>query len=53
MIYQRTIAESVKVTGIGIHSGLKVTMRIHPAEADSGIVFKRTDIPGSIALKQR
>lgn len=51
MIYQRTIAESVKVAGIGIHSGLKVTMVIHPAEADHGMVFVRTDLKDSKPIK--
>ena len=51
MFYQRTIAKKVDVTGIGIHSGKKVTMTLHPAEADSGIQFKRTDIPNAEVLK--
>ncbi len=51
MIYQRTLAKEVKVTGIGLHSGRKVTMRISPADADFGIQFQRTDIPGSKAMK--
>lgn len=51
MLYQRTIAKSVSITGIGIHSGKKVTMNLHPADADFGIQFIRTDIPGSTPLK--
>ncbi len=51
MIYQRTLAKEVKVTGIGLHSGRKVTMRISPADADFGIQFQRTDIPGSKAMR--
>ena len=51
MLNQRTIAKKVKVTGIGIHSGKKVTLTLHPAEADFGIQFKRTDIPGAETLK--
>ena len=51
MFYQRTIAKKVDVTGIGIHSGKKVTMTLHPAEADYGIQFKRTDIPNAEVLK--
>ncbi len=51
MFYQRTIAKKVDVTGIGIHSGKKVTMTLHPAEADFGIQFKRTDIPNAEILK--
>jgi UDP-3-O-[3-hydroxymyristoyl] N-acetylglucosamine deacetylase len=51
MIYQRTLADSVKVAGIGIHSGLKVSMTLHPAEADTGIVFLRSDNPGAAPIK--
>lgn len=51
MIYQRTLAKEVKVTGIGLHSGRKVTMRVQPAEADYGFQFKRTDIPGSLPMR--
>lgn len=51
MLYQRTIAKSVSITGIGIHSGKKVTLTLHPAEADFGIQFLRTDIPGAEKLK--
>ena len=51
MLNQRTLAKKVSVTGIGIHSGKKVTMTLHPADVDFGIQFKRTDIPGSEILK--
>jgi UDP-3-O-[3-hydroxymyristoyl] N-acetylglucosamine deacetylase len=51
MIYQRTISKEVKVTGIGIHSGKKVTLRLFPAEADSGIQFRRCDIENSKVIK--
>lgn len=51
MLYQRTLAKSVTVTGIGIHSGRKVTMVLHPAEADSGICFKRVDLPNAPVLR--
>ncbi|HXH32077.1 MAG TPA: UDP-3-O-acyl-N-acetylglucosamine deacetylase [Bacteriovoracaceae bacterium] len=51
MIYQRTLSKEVKVTGIGLHSGKKVTLKLNPAEADSGIQFIRTDIPNSRPMK--
>lgn len=51
MLYQRTLAKSVSVTGIGIHSGKKVTMKLHPAPADHGVQFKRTDLPQAEILK--
>lgn len=51
MLYQRTIAKKVEVTGIGIHSGKKVTLTLHPAEADFGIQFRRTDLMDAEPLK--
>lgn len=47
MIYQRTLAKEVQVTGIGLHSGKKVTLKLYPANADTGVVFRRVDIEGS------
>ncbi|HTH15466.1 MAG TPA: UDP-3-O-acyl-N-acetylglucosamine deacetylase [Magnetospirillum sp.] len=47
---QRTLKTAIGCTGVGLHSGAKVTMVLHPAEADSGIVFKRTDIAGRGAI---
>ena len=43
MVKQRTIKTSVKVTGVGLHSGEKVTLGLRPAPANSGIVFCRVD----------
>jgi len=42
-VFQRTIAEKVTCTGIGLHTGAPVELALHPARADSGIVFERTD----------
>jgi UDP-3-O-[3-hydroxymyristoyl] N-acetylglucosamine deacetylase len=46
MIYQRTISNTTKVTGIGIHSGKRVSMKLIPADNDTGIRFIRVDLPG-------
>ena len=51
MIYQRTLAKEVKVTGIGLHSGKKVTMKLIPQDVDFGIQFIRTDILNSKPMK--
>lgn len=51
MLYQRTLSKKIEVTGIGIHSGRKVTLSMHPAEADFGIQFRRVDLPGAAPLK--
>ncbi|MBF0300777.1 MAG: UDP-3-O-acyl-N-acetylglucosamine deacetylase [Oligoflexia bacterium] len=47
MLYQRTLAKKVKVTGIGLHSGLKVSLTIHPADSGTGICFRRIDMASS------
>ncbi len=44
---QTTLRDSVTLTGIGIHSGLPVTLTIHPAEIDCGIRFLRSGVDGS------
>ena len=41
MFHQRTIAEKVTCTGLGLHSGAPVQLTLHPASADTGIVFVR------------
>jgi UDP-3-O-[3-hydroxymyristoyl] N-acetylglucosamine deacetylase len=42
--YQHTVAGPAGVSGIGLHTGVKVNMRLTPAPANTGIVFKRTDL---------
>ena len=42
---QRTIYGVTQCTGVGVHSGKEVTLRLRPAPADHGIVFIRTDLP--------
>lgn len=44
MIQQKTIAAEVSYTGIGLHSGVAVNMKLRPAPVDTGIVFIRTDL---------
>lgn len=41
----RTLAKSVELTGVGLHGGQSVTMNVIPADARTGIVFERTDVP--------
>lgn len=47
---QHTLKNSIYCSGIGLHSGAKVAMSLHPADPDSGIVFKRGDLTGAEAL---
>jgi UDP-3-O-[3-hydroxymyristoyl] N-acetylglucosamine deacetylase len=44
MVKQRTLKNAVSVTGVGLHSGKKVTLGLRPAPANSGIVFRRVDV---------
>ncbi len=48
IIKQRTIKKPVEVSGIGLHSGKKVSMTFKPAPANTGIVYFRTDLPNKI-----
>ena len=50
MLRQRTLKSTIRATGVGLHTGLKVTMVLRPAPIDSGIIFCRTDLPGSPAV---
>jgi UDP-3-O-[3-hydroxymyristoyl] N-acetylglucosamine deacetylase len=45
MVGQRTLKNSIRATGVGLHTGKKVLMTLRPAPADTGIVFRRTDLP--------
>ena len=44
MQFETTLQRAVEVSGIGLHSGVPVNLRITPAPAGSGIVFRRTDL---------
>ncbi len=46
LFYQHTVANQITCAGIGLHNGLEVNLTIKPAPANTGIVFKRTDLPG-------
>lgn len=43
---QRTIARETVVRGVGFLTGADVTVRFHPAKAETGVVFVRGDLPG-------
>lgn len=43
---QTTIGDSVQLVGIGVHSGKRVSMTLHPADPNTGIVFLRTELLG-------
>jgi UDP-3-O-[3-hydroxymyristoyl] N-acetylglucosamine deacetylase len=45
-VLQKTLKSSIHCSGIGLHGGDKISMSLHPADIDTGIVFRRTDIRG-------
>jgi UDP-3-O-[3-hydroxymyristoyl] N-acetylglucosamine deacetylase len=51
MLRQRTIKAGIKATGIGLHTGKKVTMSLRPAPVDAGIVFRRVDLGTGADIK--
>jgi len=51
MTLRRTIAHEVSTSGIALHSGVPVTMRLSPAPAGHGIVFRRADIGADIPAR--
>ena len=46
VVNQRTLKSSISCSGVGLHSGEKVSLTLNPADTGTGIVFKRTDIAG-------
>jgi UDP-3-O-[3-hydroxymyristoyl] N-acetylglucosamine deacetylase len=44
VLKQRTLSNSIRASGVGLHSGEKVNMTLRPAAKDTGIIFRRLDI---------
>ncbi|MDH4133972.1 MAG: UDP-3-O-acyl-N-acetylglucosamine deacetylase [Gammaproteobacteria bacterium] len=51
MIKQRTLKNTIRATGVGLHTGEKIYLTLHPAPANNGIVFRRTDLATPIEIK--
>ena len=45
MLKQRTIQSLTKAVGVGLHSGQRVELTLRPAQPETGIVFRRIDLP--------
>ena len=45
MLKQRTLKTVIRASGVGLHGGVKVNMTLRPAAPDTGIVFRRVDLP--------
>jgi len=50
MTYQRTLARTVTISGIGLHSGARINMTLRPAEAGTGIIFHRIDGQQTVSI---
>ncbi len=53
MTQQRTLKNTIRATGVGLHSGDKVYMTLRPAPADHGIVFRRVDLEPAVEVPAR
>lgn len=53
MVGQRTLRNVIRASGVGLHTGQRILMTVHPAPADSGIVFCRTDLTPQACVPAR
>ncbi len=49
-VFQKTLKTTIGCTGVGLHSGVRVAMKLHPAPTGTGIIFKRVDLIGGGAV---
>jgi len=50
MLRQRTVKNTIRASGVGLHSGEKIFLTLKPAPVDTGIVFSRTDLEPPVDL---
>ena len=53
MLKQRTLKKAINATGVGLHNGEKVTLTLRPAAPNTGIIFKRVDLPQPNEIKAK
>jgi UDP-3-O-[3-hydroxymyristoyl] N-acetylglucosamine deacetylase len=53
MLGQRTLRNSIRATGIGLHTGKKIMMTLKPAPPDTGICFRRVDLAQPVDIPAR
>jgi UDP-3-O-[3-hydroxymyristoyl] N-acetylglucosamine deacetylase len=53
MVGQRTLRNSIRATGVGLHTGKKVMMTLKPAPVDTGICFRRVDLAQPVDIPAR
>lgn len=50
MLKQRTLKTVIHASGVGLHGGVKVNLTLRPAAPDTGIVFRRVDLPEPVDI---
>ncbi|HBH37868.1 MAG TPA: UDP-3-O-[3-hydroxymyristoyl] N-acetylglucosamine deacetylase [Curvibacter sp.] len=50
MLQQRTLKSLTRAVGVGLHSGQRVEITLRPAQVDTGIVFRRVDLPQPVDI---
>ena len=53
MLKQRTLKSLVRATGVGLHTGQRINLALRPAQPDTGIVFRRVDLPTPVDIPAR
>lgn len=53
MIKQRTLKNTIRATGVGLHTGDKIYLTLHPSEANTGIRFRRVDLENPVMIEAR
>jgi UDP-3-O-[3-hydroxymyristoyl] N-acetylglucosamine deacetylase len=51
MIWQRTLKNVIRATGVGLHTGEKVYLTLRPAAPDTGIMFRRVDLDPPVEIR--
>jgi UDP-3-O-[3-hydroxymyristoyl] N-acetylglucosamine deacetylase len=51
MLRQRTLKNVIRATGVGLHTGEKIALTLRPAAPNTGIVFRRVDLPTPVEIK--
>ena len=47
---QKTLNKNISLSGVGLHSGARVELTLRPAAADTGVVFRRVDLPQPVDI---
>jgi UDP-3-O-[3-hydroxymyristoyl] N-acetylglucosamine deacetylase len=53
MVRQRTLKNSIQANGVGLHTGQKVYLTLHPSAPDTGVVFRRIDLNPVVEIKAK